>query len=234
MRQRYVGVSVLFLIAVLVASMAALARDNSRSSDRDRRTNRPKAVVVHSGGYSLDGSVAARAIEPLARSEDLSEIEMRESLGKESSVYEPLPPPSQVNDPPTSPLLLVPDSTAKRVMAFDPVTGDLVNANLVPPDDAHLTTPINAVLSPDGESILVSDQIEDVVQKYDLSGVYKGVFAPAEVGIRQSSTTSGESRSAPTVICSSPWTAAPTGTRWPSSMRTGTTWATSSRTDREV
>ena len=76
-------------------------------------------------------------------------------------------------------LLLVPDSTNKRVMAFDPITGNLVDANFIPSDPTHLSTPINAILSAGGDSVLVSDQVNDVVQEYDLNGAYIGVFAPA-------------------------------------------------------
>lgn len=79
----------------------------------------------------------------------------------------------------TSGLLLVPDSTNKRVMAFDPQTGDLVDANFIPPDPSNLVLPINAILSSSGDAILVSDDSEDVVQAYDLNGSYLGVFAPA-------------------------------------------------------
>jgi cysteine-rich repeat protein len=76
-------------------------------------------------------------------------------------------------------LLLVPESTNKRVMAFDPATGALVNADFVPADATHLSTPICAILNADATRILVSDQINDVVQAYDLNGTYVGVFAPA-------------------------------------------------------
>lgn len=79
----------------------------------------------------------------------------------------------------TSGLLLVPDSTNKRVMAFDPQTGDLVDANFIPPDPTNLVLPINAILDSTGTAILVSDDSEDVVQAYDLDGNYLGVFAPA-------------------------------------------------------
>ena len=75
--------------------------------------------------------------------------------------------------------LLIPESTNDRVMAFDPANGNLVDADFIPSDPAHLNTPIHAVLSADGNSILVSDQLEDVVQQYDLNGNYVGVFAPA-------------------------------------------------------
>jgi len=74
---------------------------------------------------------------------------------------------------------LIPESTNDRVMAFDPITGDLITADFIPADPTNLSTPIHAILAADGASILVSDQINDVVQRYDLSGNYLGVFAPA-------------------------------------------------------
>lgn len=76
-------------------------------------------------------------------------------------------------------LLLIPESTNDRVMAFDPITGDLVNPDYIPSDAANLDTPIQAVLKPDGSGFLVSDQLTDAVQEYDLNGAYVGVFAPA-------------------------------------------------------
>lgn len=76
-------------------------------------------------------------------------------------------------------LLLVPESTNDRVMAFDPISGDLVNADYIPADPDNLSTPISVVLKFDGNGFLVSDQIDDVVQEYSLTGAYVGVFAPA-------------------------------------------------------
>ncbi len=75
-------------------------------------------------------------------------------------------------------LLLIPDSTNKRVMAFDPTSGDLVDADFIPADPTNLSTPVCAILSAGGDSILVSDQIRDVVQEYDLDGNFLGTFAP--------------------------------------------------------
>ncbi len=66
----------------------------------------------------------------------------------------------------TTGLLLIPDSTTDRVMAFDPTTGNLVDADFIPADPDNLSTPKSAILSAGGNSILVSDQIDDVVQEY--------------------------------------------------------------------
>lgn len=76
-------------------------------------------------------------------------------------------------------ILLVPDSTNKRIMAFDPISGDLVDADFIPADTAHLSTPKHAILSADGQSILVADQLTDGVYEYDFDGNYVGLFAPA-------------------------------------------------------
>ena len=82
------------------------------------------------------------------------------------------------NDIPDGGYLLIPESTNDRVMAFDPATGDLVDASFIV-DPTNLSTPIQAIMNHDGTGILVSDQINDVVQEYDLDGNYVGVFAPA-------------------------------------------------------
>jgi hypothetical protein len=84
-------------------------------------------------------------------------------------------------------LLLVPDSTNDRVMAFDPATGDLRDANFIPSDPTRLSVPIHALLGPDRTTILVSDQLEDVVQQFDLAtGAFVRTFAPvggADTGV---------------------------------------------------
>ncbi len=86
--------------------------------------------------------------------------------------------PSVLTEIPAGGVLLIPESTNDRVMAFDPITGDLIDPDFIPADPDNLSTPINAILGPDGQSILVSDQIDDVVQHYDLQGNHLGVFAP--------------------------------------------------------
>jgi len=62
-------------------------------------------------------------------------------------------------------------------MAFDATTGNLINPDFIPADPDNLSTPICAILSADGNSVLVSDQLDDVVQEYALDGTYLGVFA---------------------------------------------------------
>lgn len=76
-------------------------------------------------------------------------------------------------------LLLIPDSTNDRVMAFDPVTGNLLDADFIPSDPTNLSTPKCAIYKSDLTGFLVSDQLDDAVQEYDLDGNYVGIFAPA-------------------------------------------------------
>lgn len=76
-------------------------------------------------------------------------------------------------------LLLVPDSTNKRVMAFNPLDGNLVNTNFIPPDPDNLSFPMSTILSPGGDSILVSDYSSHLVVEYDFDGTFLGIFAPA-------------------------------------------------------
>ena len=79
----------------------------------------------------------------------------------------------------TTGLLLIPDVLNDRVMAFDPTTGDLVDPNFVPADPTHLQLPSDVILSPSGNSLLISETSADVVFEYDLLGNFVGVFAPA-------------------------------------------------------
>jgi hypothetical protein len=76
-------------------------------------------------------------------------------------------------------LLLVADATNHRVMAFDPADGDLIDPNFIPSDPANLPGPFAAILGPDHTSVLVSDSVNDLVQRYDLNGNFLGTFAPA-------------------------------------------------------
>lgn len=74
--------------------------------------------------------------------------------------------------------LLVPDSDNDRIMALDPATGNLIDPDFIP-NGAYFSTPIQAILNHDKTGYLVSDQLQDVVQEFDLNGNYIGVFAPA-------------------------------------------------------
>jgi len=74
-------------------------------------------------------------------------------------------------------VLLVPDSTNDRIMALDPATGDVIDADFVPAETT-VGTGVHAMLNAAGDRILLSDQVNDVVHEFDLAGNYIGVFAP--------------------------------------------------------
>ena len=71
--------------------------------------------------------------------------------------------------------LIMPESTGDRVLSFDPMTGNLVDANFIPSDPTNLATPINAILSPTLK-VFVSDQLNDHVAGYDTSGTFQFYF----------------------------------------------------------
>jgi len=111
-------------------------------------------------------------------SADIS-VEHKEEMGIDTNSHATVSGVRTTRDIPEGGLLLIPDSGLDRVMAFDPITGDLYDADFIPSDGVNLQTPIAAALHPDGNSILVSDQLEDGLIQYDLDGNFMGWFAPA-------------------------------------------------------
>ena len=78
-------------------------------------------------------------------------------------------------------LLLIPESVNDVVMAFDPVSGNLLNDIFIMDDDVQdfFATPIQAIQNPEKNKLYVSDQVKDLVQEFDNDGNYIGIFAPA-------------------------------------------------------
>ncbi|HRE40243.1 MAG TPA: T9SS type A sorting domain-containing protein [Ignavibacteria bacterium] len=74
-------------------------------------------------------------------------------------------------------LLMIPEWSDK-VFAFDGETGDLVDTNFIPITNPQLQSPKQATLHI-SKRILVSDQISDVVQRFDTLGNYINIFAPS-------------------------------------------------------
>ncbi|MFZ0391920.1 MAG: FlgD immunoglobulin-like domain containing protein [Calditrichia bacterium] len=75
-------------------------------------------------------------------------------------------------------LLLIPDWASDRVLAFDPFTGDLLDAYYIPVSSTYLASPKEAVSTP-RQTISISDQLNDLVLEFDTSGAYAGILAPA-------------------------------------------------------
>ncbi|RPI18244.1 MAG: T9SS C-terminal target domain-containing protein [Ignavibacteriae bacterium] len=86
-------------------------------------------------------------------------------------MFEPVLSPRLTNN-----LLLVPDWTMDKVIAFDAVTGNIVDTNFVPSDPGHLSSPRHALQAPWGK-VMVADQVTDAVQEYDTSGTFIRTFA---------------------------------------------------------
>lgn len=75
--------------------------------------------------------------------------------------------------------LMIPDWTLDNVYLFNAQNGDLVDDNFILPSNPHLQSPKEALQHLNGKQIIVSDQISDVVQRFDTNGTYIGVYAPA-------------------------------------------------------
>lgn len=87
--------------------------------------------------------------------------------------------PTPLNDNGDVALVLIPNSGDNSVMAFDYVSGNLVDPEFIPEQPTEVFgTPQHVLLSAAG-TILVSDQIRDVVQEFNLNGDFIGTFAPA-------------------------------------------------------
>lgn len=82
---------------------------------------------------------------------------------------------------PPNGVILIPESSNDRVMAFNRFDGSLVNADFIPADPNNLSTPIEATPDLTGVGFAyLSDQLDDVVNQYDgNTGNFIQVFAPA-------------------------------------------------------
>ena len=123
-------------------------------------------------------ALPAGAAEPSPKDRDAAEAAGLESPADLPAGRTDPAPPSGLSRGSLSNFLLIPDSTADRIMAFDPATGNLVNADFIPADPTNLSTPKAAIANPSGSEVWVVDQLDDAVQRYGASG-YLGVFAPA-------------------------------------------------------
>jgi len=78
-------------------------------------------------------------------------------------------------------VLLIPDSGADKVWAFNSFDGSLISDNFIP-NHPSLSQPINAIDSGRG-TILVSDETNDNILEFSATGSYIGVFADAADGL---------------------------------------------------
>lgn len=78
-------------------------------------------------------------------------------------------------------VLLIPDSGADKVWAFNSFDGSLISDNFIP-NHPSLSQPINAIDSGRG-TILISDETNDNILEFSASGSFIGVFADAADGL---------------------------------------------------
>jgi hypothetical protein len=76
---------------------------------------------------------------------------------------------------PVASFLMVPESSNDAVMSFDANTGALINPSFIPSDPTNLSTPIEALLTPQAK-ILVSDQLDDHIAEYDTLGTFARIL----------------------------------------------------------
>lgn len=74
--------------------------------------------------------------------------------------------------------LMIPDWTYDRVYLFRADNGNLVDTAFIVSSNPQLQSPKHALQHFNGRNILVSDQISDLVQKFDTNGTYTGIFCP--------------------------------------------------------
>lgn len=78
---------------------------------------------------------------------------------------------------PAEGIILVPNSENNTVMALDPETGELIDAQYFPPEAENLSTPIEIIYN--GMTYFISDQLKKLIQEFDTDGMFTGTFAPA-------------------------------------------------------
>ncbi|MFU8771723.1 MAG: hypothetical protein ACNA8H_04795 [Anaerolineales bacterium] len=165
------------LAAPGTGALAAMpgAADNTSSSEIESQSERLHLISEMTGLRAVDNPISAEcSFDPGYQ------VYLCEEPGR-SAVLNPDPEAraQALQMMSTSGVLLIPDSTNKRIMVFDPASGDLIDPDFILLEDEPTGTIIHAILGPEGDSLLISDQTRDVVHQYDLEGNYLGIFAPA-------------------------------------------------------
>jgi hypothetical protein len=136
--------------------------------------NKPLYVVITDPLHPFEGCFTA-LYDEIEQRFDLSSA--KKIFRRPSSAFQP----SRRNTSSLNTrLLLVPDWTDDRVWAFDAVTGNLVDTAFTHGNNTALESPKQALEHPVHRFITVSDQIRDLVQKFDpANGTWLSWFAPA-------------------------------------------------------
>ncbi len=131
--------------------------------------------VITNFAHPLTGATTM-FYEEIANNYDLSKGKIYygngRTIDKTNGLYDP-----QVVRRGSGPFLLIPDSSADRIVMVDAQTGDVVDPFFFPASTPNFGTPKIALQTSDAK-ILVSDQVTDGVWKYDTLGNSLGIFAP--------------------------------------------------------
>lgn len=75
--------------------------------------------------------------------------------------------------------VMIPGWTRDKVYLFSAVNGDIVDTNFIPQSSGQLASPRHALQHHSGNFILVADQINDIVHRFNINGTYVNFYAPS-------------------------------------------------------
>ncbi len=148
----------------------------------------PSGIMMFPVGIEQNKPVYAVLTNPLHPFEDCSaafyeDIERTFDLSNAKKIFaanEAMPQAHPRSRTANTNLLLVPDWTADRVWAFDVTTGNLVDTAFIHSNSTALASPKQALEHPLHKFVSVSDQITDLVQKFNpQDGTWISWFAPS-------------------------------------------------------
>ncbi len=137
-------------------------------------------LIVCFLGFFMTGVMTSQALSHLPQA-DQQNASFYEEMGviPASAEYSIKSGIRTTSDIPAEGFLVIPNSSNRTVMAFDPFSGDLVEEFFIPPDPDNLSTPIMILWNYTQTSFLISDQLKKLVQQYDPVGNFEQTFAPA-------------------------------------------------------
>lgn len=126
---------------------------------------------VYNGGYTAYYEDALKAIDPVNSRFDYGYGRIIDNTGGYfDPVYEHFLG--------TERYLMCPDWTGDQVYLFNVANGNLVENAFIPTTNPQLQSPKHALQHPNYKQLVISDQLSDVVQRFDTNGIYLGFFAP--------------------------------------------------------
>lgn len=126
---------------------------------------------VYNGGYTAYYEEALRIIDPASSRFDYGNGRVVDNTG---GYFDPVYQQFSGTDR----YLMCPDWTGDQVYLFNVANGNLVENSFIPTTNPELQSPKHALQHPNYKQIVISDQLSDVVQRFDTNGTYLGFFAP--------------------------------------------------------